>query len=147
MATRLLVLGEGDFISGAGPGKALDIFQGPLFSFIRSRMARGAWPGDVLVYIITAEYGLISATDIIAPYAKRLTPELADNAIYENFGRLCSVLAEANVKRILFVADELHLRAVIRAAAPTVQQTPAEYVAPTPAENANAAVAAWIANP
>lgn len=54
------------------PGPATDVYDGPLYHVLRKAGAQG-----VLVYILSARYGLIPGFQWIEPYDQRMTPERA----------------------------------------------------------------------
>lgn len=59
------------------PAPAWHVYDGGLFRICKALVARGGWPGDVGVRILSAEHGLIRPDTAILPYDRRMTPERA----------------------------------------------------------------------
>ncbi len=75
---RLLVLSCSERKSrGTVPLPAWHVYDGNLFRICKGLLARGAWPPDVGVRILSAEHGLIRPDTPILPYDRRMTPDRA----------------------------------------------------------------------
>jgi hypothetical protein len=59
------------------PIPAWHLYDGNLFRICKALLARGAWPGDVGVRILSAEHGLIRPDTPISWYDTRMTPDRA----------------------------------------------------------------------
>lgn len=56
---------------------AWHVYDGNLFRICKRLLARGAWPADVGVRILSAEHGLIRPDTPILPYDRKMTPDRA----------------------------------------------------------------------
>lgn len=59
------------------PSPAWYVYDGGLFRICKALLARGGWPEDVGVRILSAEHGLIRPDKAILPYQRRMTPDRA----------------------------------------------------------------------
>jgi len=142
--SRLLIIAEGKINADAvGEVPALEAFAGPLFALARSLRGRDAWPDDVALYVITSKYGLVPADRAIAPARRVMRKEFVAEAMYENYGRLCTALATHLPTEILFAAPETYRRAVFRKDTPQIQRTPVTYVDVSGAD-AERKILAWL---
>lgn len=53
---------------------AMELYDGPLYRSLRRLAARGAWPPDTTIRIVSAKYGVIAPNTPIRPYDRRLVP-------------------------------------------------------------------------
>ncbi|HUU57409.1 MAG TPA: hypothetical protein VMW93_08715 [bacterium] len=144
MPPRLLIIAEGEARAEVeGKAAALDLFDGPLFALARSLRARGAWPGDVGLYVLTSEHGLVPADQRVAPSDRRMTPARAAEAIYENFGRLAAALAAQRPTAVMLALPDVYRRALFRKDTPYVQGVPVDYLDPE-GKNAADRIIAWL---
>ncbi len=91
-----MIITEGDVRDGAeGETPAVELFDGPLFSLAQDLRVREDWPEDVVLYIVTSQFGTVPADQPLKPYRRTMTAGLAPDAIYENFGRLAAALAKS----------------------------------------------------
>lgn len=75
---RLLILACSDRKAHVSvPLPAWHVYHGNLFRVCKALLARGAWPTDVGVRILSAEHGLIRPDTPILPYDRRMTPDRA----------------------------------------------------------------------
>ena|GEM_PF-2989374 len=129
MASRILIIAEGDVRQDAeGETPAVDLFDGPLFMLARDLKDRGSWPEEVALYVVTSRFGMVPATQPLRPYRGTMSPSLAADAIYENFGRLAAALAKAQPAELMLALPEIYRRALIRKDTPQVQGVPVVYL-------------------
>lgn len=144
MAPRVLVIAEGDVRDGAeGETPAIELFDGPLLSLARDMRARGGWPEDVALYVVTSQFGFVPADKPLEPYRRTMTAALAADAIYDNFGRLAAALAKTQPAELMLAAPELYRRALIRKDTPHVQGVPVVYL-DVAAADAAGRLSAWL---
>lgn len=75
---RLLILACSERKAhGVVPLPAWHVYHGNLFRVCKALLARGAWPTDIGVRILSAEHGLIRPDTPILPYDRRMTPDRA----------------------------------------------------------------------
>jgi hypothetical protein len=147
MASRMLLIAEGTPRGDAGGyARALDAFEGPLFTLVRDVAERSEWPEDVHVCILTTDFGIVPAGASIPAPRRKMTDARAADAIYENFGRFVGMLAEIRPEAVLIAMPSVYRRAVLRKEVPYVQNTPAYYVDASKDEAVNE-VLAWIKEP
>jgi len=146
VVSRLLIIAEGTLRPEAeGEMPALDLFDGPVFALLRSLMARGAWPEDVSLYILTSEYGLVPAVQTLKPAVREMTGPRVDEAIYENYGRLAAALAAARPTQLLIVLPAEYRRALLRKDTPQIQGIPVSYLDPA-APSWSDRLVSWVRN-
>ena len=58
---------------------ALDLYDGVNFRVIRKSLLTRGWPPGLQIKVVSAKYGLIDATKIVAPYDLRLDPRTASS--------------------------------------------------------------------
>jgi cytoplasmic iron level regulating protein YaaA (DUF328/UPF0246 family) len=141
---RLLIIAEGDVRGGAvGETPAVELFDGSLFSLVRDLTAAGTWPEDVDLYVVTSQFGMVAAGQPLKPYRRKMTDDLAAEAIYENFGRLAAALAKAQPVEMMLAMPEVYRRALIRKDTPQVQRVPVVYLDAT-ARDLNTQLLSWL---
>ncbi len=141
---RLLIIAEGEARAGdEGTAPALDLFEGPLFALARRLRARGAWPTDVSLYVLTSEHGLVPADQRVAPADRHMTPARAAETIYEDFGRLAAALASQRPAAVMLALPDVYRRALFRKDTPYVQGVPVDYLHPEKI-NASDRIIAWL---
>lgn len=97
-----MIITEGDVRDGAeGETPAVELFDGPLFSLAQDLRVREDWPEDVVLYIVTSQFGTVPADQPLKPYRRTMTAGLAPDAIYENFGRLAAALAKSQPAELM----------------------------------------------
>jgi len=144
VAPRVLVIAEGDVRDGAeGETAAIDLFGGPLLSLARDMRARGDWPEDVALYVVTSQFGMVPADKPLKPYRRTMTADLAADVIYDNFGRLAAAPAKAQPAELMLAAPDLYRRALIRKDTPYVQSVPVVYL-DVAAADATDRLSAWL---
>lgn len=77
-AGHLLILGcSARKVTDRGSLPALELYDGVNYRVLRRFLNDHGWPPGLIVKVISAQYGLIDATDIIEPYDVRMHRELA----------------------------------------------------------------------
>jgi hypothetical protein len=72
-AGHLLLLGCSDRkVIGRGRLPALELYDGVNFRVLRTFLNKQGWPPGLIIKVLSAKYGLIDATKLIAPYDQRL---------------------------------------------------------------------------
>jgi hypothetical protein len=76
---------------------ALHLYDGVNYRVLRKILLEHGWPPGLQIKILSAKYGLIDATTLIAPYELRLTPEAARKINRQIVARLRQLPASAKV--------------------------------------------------
>jgi hypothetical protein len=144
VAPRVLIIAEGDVRDGTeAETPAVDLFDRPLLSLAREMKARGDWPKDVALYVVTSQSGMVPADKPLKPYRRTMTVAFAADVIYDNFGRLAAALAKTQPAELMLAAPELYRRALIRKDTPYVQGVPVVYL-DVAAPDATDRLSAWL---
>lgn len=144
MARTVLIIAEGDVRDGAEDATAaVELFDGPFFSLVRDMRGREAWPEDVALYVVTSQFGMVPADQPLKPFRRDMTPALATDVIYENFGRLAAALAKSQPDELMLALPEHYRRALIRKDTPFVQGVPVVYL-DADAADATDQLSAWL---
>lgn len=80
---------------------ALELYDGPAYQSLRKLVARGGLPADVMIVIVSARYGVISPSDLVRPYDRRLDPSRDARLIASARRRLTKVAARLCPRRVL----------------------------------------------
>lgn len=93
--TRLLILPcSARKRAARSPLPALQLYDGPAYQSLRKLIAREALPVDVMIRIVSAKYGLLSPSELIRTYDKRLDPD-RDRALVTATRRKLTQLASS----------------------------------------------------
>ena len=94
------------------PTRALDVYDGYFFRIIKKAKREEVFESDIDICILSAEYGLIDAEDVITTYDRRMTPSRAEELRDSVTNSIHKRIKENRYDRIVLNLGKEYLRAV-----------------------------------
>jgi hypothetical protein len=91
---------------------ALDLYDGVAFRLVKKMQKCGDFPDNLDIFIVSAKYGLIHASQKITFYEQKMTVKTAQHQAKQNCGILLEVLSSKQYSEIFANLGFIYLQAL-----------------------------------